>query len=188
MEYYYEEFNKKNYDVTKVYKYPSLSAKRGVESLDHAYGAEKLIREACENANEVISLETPKEHAQARLCLKEWEILIEKKQRDGIISMEEINAATIDAYDAYLTGNETLEKQVMKWWKCQDPAFDYYIRKKRNYIFAGCAVPMIKKSSSENRILIAVGCTHLLGKHGVPKLLQQQLGNDYSVVNVMMRG
>jgi uncharacterized protein YbaP (TraB family) len=106
---------------------------------------------------------------------------LEDQCHNNQVSIEEFKAVNADSYDAYRKGDEVLGKQVAKWKKYRDPASHHYIIKKRNYTFASRAVPLIEDSSSENRVLIAVGYMHLLGKHGVPNLLRQQLGKEYSI-------
>jgi uncharacterized protein YbaP (TraB family) len=190
---YYTDFNDKNYKENIACKYPSSIQENEIIEHNNAYGTESLILKARgENSNTVIPLETPEEHAEALNCLEMQEIFLEDQYYSNKVSdeevkavntdsYEEVKAVNTDSYDAFRKGDETLGKQVMKWRKYHDPASHHYITKKRNHTFASRAVPLIEESNLENRVLIAVGYTHLLGKHGVPSLLRQKLGEEYSI-------
>lgn len=179
---YYTDFNEKNYKENMAYKYPSSIQENEIIEQNNAYGTERLILKARgENPNTVIPLETPEEHAEALNCLEMHEVFLEDQCYRNKVSEEEVKTVNTDSYDAFRKGDEALGKQVTKWRKYHDPAFHHYITKKRNHTFASRAVPLIEESNLENCVLIAVGYTHLLGKHGVPSLLRQKLGEEYSI-------
>jgi uncharacterized protein YbaP (TraB family) len=180
----YCAYNLNNYDKEKTYRYPSSVLEKEDIGLSPEYGTEEqLIRKACETNSDVAvyPLETPQEYVRNTNYFEMHEAFYKQKMDDGEISNEEIKSEKADCYNAYLEGNETLLNKAKKWDKCHDSAFHHYLVKKRNYTFATRVADLIKESSAENRTLIAIGCAHLLGKHGVPNLLRQQLGNDYSV-------
>jgi uncharacterized protein YbaP (TraB family) len=171
---YYTDFNTQHYEENKAYKYPSSIPEKEIIELHREYSTERLILKVRgEDYDTVISLETPEEYAETLNCFE---------MQEEFSDEEEINAVNGDTYDAYRKGDEVLGKQVMKWTKYHDPAYHHYIRKKRNHTFALRAMPLIENSTPENRVLIAVGYTHLLGKHSFLNLLKQQLGNDYSIM------
>jgi|GEM_PF-6641489 uncharacterized protein YbaP (TraB family) len=178
----YTNFYNENYIEEKTYKYQSSDIKNKKVANYNKNGTETLILKARgQNIDAVIPLETMKESAENLHYLAMSEMFLEEKREDEKISKKEIKACDIDSDNCHRNGDEALGKQAAKWRKRHDPARHHYLVKQRNYTLAKCSAPLIREANPENRVLIAIGCGHLFGKHGVQALLKKELGEDYSI-------
>lgn len=178
---YNEDYNRE-YDSKKIFKYSSSSLGQKIPELIPDNGTEKLIAKACGiDFSKTLAQGTLEQTAKTYNYLDKMNFYSGKRICDQHLSREEVLAVRLDTHIAYRNGDETLVMQYQAWQKLQDPARIFFLIETRNHSFVERSAPWIRESTSDDRLLIALGCDHLFGDKGFIKLLREDLGEEYTI-------
>lgn len=178
----YDEYYTREYDSQKTVKYSSPSLGKEIPDLIPENGTEYLIVKACGiDFSKTLSLATLEQTAKTYNYLDKMNSYSWKQIRDQYVSRAELNAVMLDTHIAYRNGDEALVMQYQAWQKLQDPAQIFFLIETRNHGFVERSAPWIRESTSDNRLLIALGFDHLFGDQGFIQLLRKDLGAEYTI-------
>jgi len=154
-----------------------------IKPMDKNKGTENLILKLRGEHTKYasISLETIEEHAEIGNYPDLINETLYQKISEGIISEEQWIRAENVALNAYRNGDERRVQTSGNLLKNLDPSGYHHMYTKRNHLHATRAKPLIEKAATDKRVLIAIGAEHLFGEDGVIKLLEQDLGDEYTI-------